>query len=150
MKNTPEHPYKNFMLFTLGAQFITWILFLIWDLLFDELDLFPDVFGTVVFYAIPIIPVVLYFVFDKHFKTDRPVVTAILQHLIWFAIAFIGGMLSFLALDSEFMLIEQNSRMLNGVEYIIFAAFLGIAFLLTLIVRLVKFLNARHASRSAA
>ena len=33
---------------------------------------------------------------------------------------------------------------------IVFAAFLGIAFLLTLIVRLVKFLNARHASRSAA
>lgn len=142
--NTSPHPYKSFFIFTIIMQAGAWVLFSLADLIFDESSRFrSDDLFTLFFFGLPLAPVLLYFVYYDDFRTERPVAECLLHHLIWLGVtALIGGILFLLVMYGVWF-IPQDTGMLDGLEYGIFPILLGIAFPLTILGRLGKFLYRR-------
>lgn len=140
--NISAHPYKSFFKFTLIMQAGAWVLFSLADLIFDESHHFhSDDMFSLIFFGLPLVPVVLYFVYYDRFRTGRPVAECLLHHLIWLVVTAALGGIIFLLVMYEIWFIPQDSGMLDGLEYGIFPILLGLAFLLTLLGRLGKFIH---------
>ena len=142
--NTSAHPYRSFFKFTIIMQAGAWVLFSLADLIFDESHYFrSDDMFSLVFFGLPLASVLLYFVYYDRFRTDRPVKECLLHHLIWLGVTAALGGIIFLLVMYEIWFIPQRSGMLDGLEYGIFPILMGMAFLLTLLGRLGKFIYKR-------